>query len=496
GVARIEVGMPAVSSEVAAGCAAVAELGLESELVGFARAIPGDVEACATAGLTSVIVEHTVNPYLCKYVYDVDRAELVSRLAESFAAARELGLRPIFMGWDFFRCTLDYCLDLFVEVVERCDPASLVLVDTFGVATPSAVRTAFEAFADRFGDLPLEFHNHDDFGLAVGSAVAAVEGGARVVHTSVNGVGERTGNAPTEQVVAALEMLLGVDTGVRLERLTAVSRLVEQVSKEEVPPSAPIVGRRVFQIETGVAIHSTEKLRAAGIKPVRTFVPSVVGQSDIGILLGAGSGTAAVVHHLGRLGIEFARAGRCRPDGVRRAARRPDPRARRGRAEPERAEDVRRARLPCRREHGGGRERSGRPARPRRPGRVGRARRDDERAADGDARPADGGLAAGRSGGRRRGGGVGRARNELRSLAPAQALSRQDSGVAETREEQRPPPSPRGSTPPQPPRFRIGRWWLLFFLGLLAVNFFISNRATEPASRVRIPYSPFFLSQI
>jgi methanogen homocitrate synthase len=307
GVARIEVGMPAVSPEVAAGCAAVAELGLDSELVGFARALPGDVEACAKTGLTSVIVEHTVNPYLCKYVYDVDRAELVSRLEESFAAARGLGLRPIFMGWDFFRCTLDYCLDLFAEVVERCDPASLVLVDTFGVATPPAVRAAFEAFSEQFGELPLEFHNHDDFGLAVGSVVGAVEGGARVVHSSVNGVGERTGNAPTEQVVAALEMLLGVDTGVRLERLTAVSRLVEQVSKEPVPPSAPIVGRRVFQIETGVATHSTEKLRAAGIKPVRTFVPSVVGQSDIGILLGAGSGTAAVVHHLDRLGIELSR---------------------------------------------------------------------------------------------------------------------------------------------------------------------------------------------
>src|SRR6266536_2276577 len=98
GVARIEVGMPAVSPEVAAGCAAVAELGLDSELVGFARALPGDVEACAAAGLPTVIVEHTVNPYLCKYVYDVDRAELLSRLEESFGAARSLGLRPIFMG--------------------------------------------------------------------------------------------------------------------------------------------------------------------------------------------------------------------------------------------------------------------------------------------------------------------------------------------------------------------------------------------------------------
>ena len=115
GVGRIEVGMPAVSPEVAAGCAAVAELGLSAELVGFARALPGDVEACRATGLPTVIVEHTVNPYLCKYVYDVDRAELMRRLEECFAAAREAGLRAVFMGWDFFRCTLDYCLDLFGE---------------------------------------------------------------------------------------------------------------------------------------------------------------------------------------------------------------------------------------------------------------------------------------------------------------------------------------------------------------------------------------------
>jgi isopropylmalate/homocitrate/citramalate synthase len=166
---------------------------------------------------------------------------------------------------------------------------------------------AFEAFSARFGELPLEFHNHDDFGQAVGSVVAAVKGGATVVHSSMNGLGERTGNAPTEQVVAALEMLLGVDTGVRMERLTAVSRLVEQVSKVPVPLNAPIVGQRVFQLETGVAVHSTEKLRAAGIKPVRTFVPAVVGQSDIKLLLGAGSGTSAVLHHLERHGIELTR---------------------------------------------------------------------------------------------------------------------------------------------------------------------------------------------
>ena len=78
-------------------------------------------------------------------------------------------------------------------------------------------------------------------------------------------------------------------------------------SKVPVPLNGPIVGQRVFQLETGVAVHSTEKLRAAGIKPVRTFVPAVVGQSDIKLLLGAGSGTSAVLHHLERHGIELTR---------------------------------------------------------------------------------------------------------------------------------------------------------------------------------------------
>lgn len=303
GVARIEVGMPAVSSEVFAGCAAIAELGLSSELVGFARALPADIEACAKAGLTTIIVEHTVNPYLCQYVYDVTRTELVARLEESFAAARALGLRPIFMGWDFFRCTLDYCLDLFGEVVSRCSPDALVLVDTYGVATPTPVRQAFEAFSQHFPKTSLEFHNHDDFGLAVGNVIAAVEGGARVVHSSINGLGERTGNAATEQVAAALEMLLGVKTGLKLERLTAVSRLVESVSKVPLPANSPIVGRRLFEIETGVAIHAVQKLEAAGIKPTRTFVPAVVGQRELTVLLGAGSGRASVLHHLERLGL-------------------------------------------------------------------------------------------------------------------------------------------------------------------------------------------------
>lgn len=309
GVDRIEVGMPIISSEVAQGCAQVNKLGLKAELVGFARAHPRDIEVCAETGFGTVIIEHTVNPHLCKHVYNVDRSQLLERLSESFAESRRQGLKPIFMGWDFFRCTLDYLLDLYDELVPRIHPEALVLVDTFGVATPRAVQKAFEVFKDRYGTLELEFHNHDDFGQALGAVVAAVQGGASVVHTSMNGLGERTGNAPTEQVVAAMEMLLGVDTGIRMKRLVSTSRLVEEVSKVSIPFNAPIVGRRIFEIETGVAVHSAEKLQGQGIRPTRTFVPEVVGQPDIAILLGAGSGSVSIQYHLKRLGVELSTEG-------------------------------------------------------------------------------------------------------------------------------------------------------------------------------------------
>jgi methanogen homocitrate synthase len=306
GVDRIEVGMPIVSEEVARGCAEVAALGLNSEIVGFARAHPDDIDLCSSCGLSSVIVEHAVNPYLCRWVYDLDRAQLLDRLDVCFRRARELGLEPIFMGWDFSRCTLDYLLELYSDIVQRCRPEGLVLVDTFGVATPAAVQHAVGAFKSRFGSLPLEFHNHDDFGLAVGAAVAAVQGGASVLHTSMNGLGERAGNAPTEQVLAALKMLLGVETGARLDRLTAVSRLVEQITKVPLPANAPIVGRRIFQIETGVAVHSSRRLRAAGIMPTRTFVPGTVGQPDVKVLVGAGSGTASIRFALEDMNLDLA----------------------------------------------------------------------------------------------------------------------------------------------------------------------------------------------
>lgn len=300
GVQRIEAGMPIVSKEVAQAVAKLAKMNLGAEIVAFARAHPDDINLCVDCGVKAIIVEHTVNPYLCRYVYGLDTEAMIGRIVRSIALAKEKGLHTTFMGWDFFRANLDYCRRVYTRIIDESRPDVLALTDTYGVATPMAIWHTFRSFKEWFPDVPLEFHGHNDFGLANGCVVAAVYGGAVGIHCSVNGLGERTGNAATEQVVAALEMLLGVDTGIDLKGLKYVSDLIAEISKVPIPWRNPIVGEAMFRIESGVGTHMVTKLRDAGIKPVRVFLPEVVGQRGIEFVLGFGSGRTTIKHWLDR----------------------------------------------------------------------------------------------------------------------------------------------------------------------------------------------------
>jgi len=129
---------------------------------------------------------------------------------------------------------------------------SLTVVDTFGVCTPEAIRYFVRKVRNRIKGKPIEAHMHNDFGLAVANSLAAVSAGAEVVHTTVNGIGERTGNADLAHVVLALKMLYGVDVRIRLEKLYELSKLVEKLSKVKMPPQYPVTGRRIFWIESGI----------------------------------------------------------------------------------------------------------------------------------------------------------------------------------------------------------------------------------------------------
>ncbi|MCX5909286.1 MAG: homocitrate synthase, partial [Deltaproteobacteria bacterium] len=147
-------------------------------------------------------------------------------------------------------------------------------------------------------------HTHNDFGFSTGSTLAAVLGGADCVHCAFNGLGERTGNTPTEEIVMALELLFGIKTGVKLNELKRVSRLVEDISKVKLHPNKPIVGDRIFDIESGMVVDLIEKFKTLGVRSVwGTFVPEMVGAKPQYIVLGKGAGKSNIQHYLSKYGI-------------------------------------------------------------------------------------------------------------------------------------------------------------------------------------------------
>src|SRR5439155_13778910 len=126
----------------------------------------------------------------------------------------------------------------------------VVVVDTIGAATPETVELLVGSVRS-WVDAPVHFHGHDDFGLATAAAVAAVRAGASWIHGTVNGMGERAGNANLLEVALALEALYGVETNLRLDRAREVSELVRSISGYELEPWRPLVGENLFVRESG-----------------------------------------------------------------------------------------------------------------------------------------------------------------------------------------------------------------------------------------------------
>lgn len=296
GVDRIEVGMPIVSDENMRAIKHLTSMNLKSKIVAFCRALNKDIDAAYKSGVNSIIVEHVVNPYVNEFVYKSSAEEVISRVVECIHYAKDKAMQVTFMGWDTTRSNLDYVLKIFSEIAQKASPKSVVFVDSFGVATPFTIYFVFKELKKLIPEsIELEFHVHNEFGLAMGSVIAAIAGGARMIHSSINGLGERTGNVATEQVVTALEILLNIDTGVDLTKLWRVSKLVQDISKISPGYNSPVIGEKLFWVESGIVVDALKKLNAKGIKSAMTpYMPNLVGRKGPIIKLGAFSGKSSV----------------------------------------------------------------------------------------------------------------------------------------------------------------------------------------------------------
>jgi len=305
GLRRIEIGMPVVSDTIGRAVKRLINGGTKLDMVALCRSKKEDIDLCVDIGLKSVIVEHTINPYLCKHALDISVEELLDRLITSIIYAKEKGLNVNFFGWDAFRCSIPYLQKIYGTVIRDAKPDSVTLTDTFGVAMPSAVKYTVEQLRTVTGDVPLEFHGHNEFGCATAAALAALEGGASGVHTAINGLGERTGNTPTEEVVMCIEILLGIKTGIDVGSLCRVSNLVAEIGKVPIEGKKPIVGGCLERVESGLVTDVVYKMNKMGVKTgMSPFTQNLVGGRPQQYAIGKGSGRANIIYYLEKNGID------------------------------------------------------------------------------------------------------------------------------------------------------------------------------------------------
>jgi isopropylmalate/homocitrate/citramalate synthase len=297
GVDRIEVGFPRVSDEDRRAIELVIDARLDAELWGFSRAVAEDVQAIVDLGLTHSVIEAPVSD-LKLNALGVSRKTMLGRIEDAVRAGTEAGVHVAFFGVDGSRADLDFLSQVYRRAVEA-GAQEVVAVDTLGIAAPEAVAYFVARIKDAVGpDVPLHFHGHDDFGLATAGAVAAVKAGADWIHGTVNGMGERAGNANLCEIALALEALYGFETGLRLEGSVHMSHRVAELCGYAMEPWKPLVGENLFRRETGAVAAQFHDPPA-----VEPYSSELVGASR-GIVLGKKSGIDSIRIKAGELGLD------------------------------------------------------------------------------------------------------------------------------------------------------------------------------------------------
>ncbi|MEW5729868.1 MAG: homocitrate synthase [Pseudomonadota bacterium] len=296
GVPEMEVGIPAMGPEEREGIRAVAALGLKARLIAWCRMRGDDLDAALKCRVGMVNLSIPVSDQQLAGKLGRDRAWALSHIRATVARARDAGLEVSVGGEDSSRADPDFLLAV-LEACEHAGARRFRFADTLGILEPFGTHALVARLRAATG-IEIEIHAHDDLGLATANSLAALRGGATHVSTTVNGLGERAGNAPLEEVVVALENLHGIATGVAKRHLPAVSRLVARASGRPVPVNKSIVGDAVFTHESGIHVSGLLRDRAN----YQALDPLELGRDHV-LVLGKHSGLSAVLHACGELGL-------------------------------------------------------------------------------------------------------------------------------------------------------------------------------------------------
>ncbi len=310
GVDVIEAGFPIASNGDFEAVEAVAKAVRGSTICGLARATKGDIERCAEAIKPAASGRiHTflsTSPLHMKYKLQMEPDAVLAKVAESVAYARKFTDDVEWSAEDGSRTEHDF-LCRCVEAAIAAGARTINIPDTVGYAVPDEYGALIAMLFNRVPNIDqaiISVHCHNDLGLAVANSLAAVAKGARQVECTVNGLGERAGNAAMEEIVMALRTRadhLPYQTGIKTENITRASRLVSTITGFVVQPNKAIVGKNAFAHESG--IHQDGVLKHAQTYEIMT--PESVGLNRSHLVMGKHSGRAAFKAKLKDLGYEL-----------------------------------------------------------------------------------------------------------------------------------------------------------------------------------------------
>ncbi len=298
GVSRIEAGFPRVSAEDCEAIQLMQAAGLKAELWGFSRAVKADVEELIRLGLRFSVIEAPTSDIKLK-AYGITRDEVLRRVSEAISFAKQNAISVAFFAVDGTRTDLGFLRRIYTAALEA-GAAEIVVVDTIGACGPEAVEFLVRQTREWVGpQVPIHFHGHNDFGMATACAVAAVRGGASWIQGTINGMGERAGNADICEIALALRCLYDVPVVLDLTKVREVSEVVQKAGGYALEAWKPLVGQNLFMRESG-AVASQFHIPEA-IEPYSSELVS----AERHIVLGKKSGLDSIDLKAKELGLAF-----------------------------------------------------------------------------------------------------------------------------------------------------------------------------------------------
>lgn len=299
GVHELEVGSPWLCEEERDAMREIVSLELDAPTLAFCRADVQDIEYAASTGVDGVVISASTSDQHIAVKYGKDRNWLMGRVRETVEAAKDAGLPFVVSAEDASRTGMDFLLT-FAVAAQEMGAERFRFCDSLSVLDPFVSYQRIQTIVGTL-DIPVEVHCHNDFGMATANSLAGLRAGATHVTASINGLGERTGNAALEEVVMALRHLDGVEIGVSTAHFREISEYVARASSRAIPIWKAIVGTNVFAHESG--IHADGIIKNPLTYEV--FSPDEVGLTRQ-LVVGKHSGSRTIQHKFKEFGIDLS----------------------------------------------------------------------------------------------------------------------------------------------------------------------------------------------